>query len=174
MLIIQAVLVNTAVAATFTVNQTADTQDVSPGDGLCADASGDCTVRAALEEANGLAGTDDIDIPAGVYTLSPYISADFEITESVNVTGAGQGVTVIESTGYWTLLNVTATATGVTLTSLSLDGTGSPLYYGYAGVLTTRARSTSTTSRSPAAGWTTRPPPTTADRTRAASTTPGP
>jgi CSLREA domain-containing protein len=36
----------------FTVNSTADTVDANPGDGLCADSKGQCTLRAAIEESN--------------------------------------------------------------------------------------------------------------------------
>jgi CSLREA domain-containing protein len=36
----------------FTVNSTADTVDANPGDGLCADSNGQCTLRAAIQESN--------------------------------------------------------------------------------------------------------------------------
>ena len=36
----------------FTVNSTADTIDANPGDALCADSSGRCTLRAAIQESN--------------------------------------------------------------------------------------------------------------------------
>src|SRR5690348_18498020 len=36
----------------FTVNTTADAHDAHPGDGICADAAGKCTLRAAIEEAD--------------------------------------------------------------------------------------------------------------------------
>ena len=36
----------------FTVNSTADTSDAAPGNGVCNDGSGNCTVRAAIQEAN--------------------------------------------------------------------------------------------------------------------------
>jgi len=36
----------------FTVNSTADTIDANPGDGLCADSNGQCTLRAAIQESN--------------------------------------------------------------------------------------------------------------------------
>ena len=44
--------------------------DANPSDGLCADITGDCTLRAAVQEANALEGADTISIPAGVYTLT--------------------------------------------------------------------------------------------------------
>jgi len=50
-------------AATFTVNNPVDdanAHDAAPGNGICADAFGACTLRAALEESNALAGTDTI------------------------------------------------------------------------------------------------------------------
>jgi CSLREA domain-containing protein len=45
-------------AHTFVVDNTADTADATPGDVLCADAEGHCTLRAAMTEANALAGDD--------------------------------------------------------------------------------------------------------------------
>lgn len=36
----------------FVVNSTADNGDASPGDGVCADGNGNCTFRAAVQEAN--------------------------------------------------------------------------------------------------------------------------
>jgi CSLREA domain-containing protein len=39
-------------AKVFTVNSTVDSVDSSAGDGACADASGRCTLRAAIEEVN--------------------------------------------------------------------------------------------------------------------------
>jgi CSLREA domain-containing protein len=41
-----------ATAAVFTVNSAADAPDANPGSGGCVTASGACTLRAALEEAN--------------------------------------------------------------------------------------------------------------------------
>lgn len=57
-------------AATFTVNSTADAVDAALGDGVCATAGGQCTLRAAIQEANALAGADTITLPAGTYILT--------------------------------------------------------------------------------------------------------
>lgn len=65
--------VDTAAAATFTVDSTADAADANPGNGACATAQGDCTLRAALEEANLNRGPDTVafDIPGtGVQTIN--------------------------------------------------------------------------------------------------------
>src|SRR4051812_9092837 len=48
-------------AAAFTVNSLGDTNDAAPSDGACADSSGACTLRAAIQEANSLAGDDTIN-----------------------------------------------------------------------------------------------------------------
>ena len=62
-------------AASFTVRSVADTADASPGDGLCEDGSGDCTLRAAIEEVNALGGsghTISFSIPGPApHTISP-------------------------------------------------------------------------------------------------------
>ena len=46
---------------TFTVTNAGDTPDAAPGDGTCADSSGNCTLRAAMNEAEYLKGDDRIE-----------------------------------------------------------------------------------------------------------------
>ena len=55
---------------TFTVNTTSDTVDKNPGDGVCADINNQCSLRAAIMEANAFPGTDTIMVPNGTYTLT--------------------------------------------------------------------------------------------------------
>jgi len=57
-----------AVDVTVTVDSVGDTPDAAPGDGLCSDAAGVCTLRAAIEETEALPGNDSIAfaIPGGV------------------------------------------------------------------------------------------------------------
>jgi CSLREA domain-containing protein len=43
-------------SADFVVNMTTDIVDAAPGDGVCATAEGECSLRAAVQEANALAG----------------------------------------------------------------------------------------------------------------------
>lgn len=47
--------------STYTVTVTSDGADAMPGDDICADNSGDCTLRAAIDEANAHAGADIIN-----------------------------------------------------------------------------------------------------------------
>jgi CSLREA domain-containing protein len=85
-----------ALAATFTVNSTNDTVDASLGNGVCADSAGDCSLRAAVMEANADPGTADvITISAGTYTLTltgnnedNSETGDLDILGPVTITGA--------------------------------------------------------------------------------------
>ena len=115
-----------AFAATFVVNSTADEIDLVPGDSQCLAESGNCTLRAAIMEANALSGADIIDLtaindPASPITLTiegvdetfvetapgvpepceAVIEAnaaigDLDITEDLEIFGAGPGLTVIQ------------------------------------------------------------------------------
>ena len=85
-------------AATFTVDITAD---AVPGDGICATAAGACSLRAAVQEANALAGPDTIDLPAGTYVLTlagpaedAGASGDLDVHDTLTITGAGAATTM--------------------------------------------------------------------------------
>lgn len=60
---------------TFSVNTRNDAPDMAVGDGICSDLSGNCTLRAAIQEANANIGFHDIiqfNIPSiGVQTILP-------------------------------------------------------------------------------------------------------
>jgi CSLREA domain-containing protein len=49
-----------AAAESFEVNSTADAPDLLPGDATCLTAGGKCTLRAAIEQANGSEGEFDV------------------------------------------------------------------------------------------------------------------
>jgi CSLREA domain-containing protein len=61
-----------AFATDFTVNSFSDAVDKTPGDGTCevTGSGGDCTLRAAIMEANAHPGADSISVPAGTYELT--------------------------------------------------------------------------------------------------------
>lgn len=91
-------------AATFTVNTTNDTVDATPGDGICADAASACSLRAAISEANALAGNDTITLPAGDYTQTLVAAnedlnagGDFDFTSNITINGAGAATTNIQA-----------------------------------------------------------------------------
>ena len=54
-----------AALATLSVNSTGDPSDANAGNGICADSTGACTLRAAIQEANALAGADTITFSIG-------------------------------------------------------------------------------------------------------------
>jgi uncharacterized repeat protein (TIGR01451 family) len=54
----------------ITVDSMLDAVDTSVGDSQCDDGAGNCTLRAAVMEANAVSGADTIILPAGVYTLT--------------------------------------------------------------------------------------------------------
>lgn len=61
---------------THVVTSLDDAADANPGDGICADAFGNCTLRAALEEANASTGVDTVTfeiLGGGPYVISPFI-----------------------------------------------------------------------------------------------------
>ncbi len=86
--------------AVLGVTTTADTADVAPGDGTCADADGACSLRAAVQEANALAGPDTISLDAATYALTVSGAAedgaatgDLDVTGDLTLTGAS-GTTI--------------------------------------------------------------------------------
>jgi len=113
-------------ALTFVVNSTADEADAAPGDAVCLSEGGNCTLRAAIMEANEFPGADIIDLtaindPASPITLTlegvdetfvdaepgaeaPCVASieanaaigDLDITEDLEIFGAGPGLTVIQ------------------------------------------------------------------------------
>lgn len=81
-------------AATLTVNDAGDTSDATPGDGICATAGGVCTLRAAIEEANALAGADNIHFNIGgggaVTINKSVVNPDITVTSEVHIDGYTQ------------------------------------------------------------------------------------
>lgn len=80
-------------AAEFNVNDTADADDNNAGDGICATIMGACTLRAAISEANSLAGADTIILPSGIYNTSSSLS----ITSAITISGEITGTTIVDA-----------------------------------------------------------------------------
>ena len=89
-------------AAILAVDNTADlaaSGDVS--DGVCDAGAGECTLRAAVQEANGSEGADVITLTAATYTLTipgptedAALTGDLDVTEDVTINGAATGTTI--------------------------------------------------------------------------------
>ena len=114
-------------AQSFTVDSTADDIDAAPGDGVCATATGGCTLRAAVQEANALAGPDAISLPAGTFTLSiagagesAGATGDLDITGDLTIAGAGLGATVIDAAALDRAFDVVDGAATVRISHMTL------------------------------------------------------
>ncbi|CAG0968413.1 hypothetical protein ANRL3_01334 [Anaerolineae bacterium] len=121
--------------ATFTVNSTTDAVDAAPGNGVCATVGSVCTLRAAIQEANALAGDDTIIVPAGTYTLTiagagedAATTGDLDITSNLIINGGGAGITIINANWVDRVLHVTGVfavnISGVTITHGNASGGG--------------------------------------------------
>lgn len=116
-------------STTILVNSTADATDVLPGDGICETAAGNgvCTLRAAIQEANALTGTDEITLPAGLYNLTlagssedGALSGDLDVTDSLILNGSGQASTVVDGNGLDRVFHIHS-AISVTLNGLTMQ-----------------------------------------------------
>lgn len=100
----------------FLVDLTAgDSPDLLPGDGLCADAGGRCSIRAAIEEANASTSHDTIRLPAGYVRVNSQLT----ITGDVEIIGGGMRNTQISAEYLNRVLFVAPTGV-VTLSDLTL------------------------------------------------------
>lgn len=116
---------------TITVNTNVDTVDVNPGDGIAADASGNVSLRAAIMEANALAGDDVIVVPEDIYLLTrsgvgedAARTGDLDITDNtgnLTIRGAGAGLTIINGGGLDRVFHIIA-GTTVTLEGMTITG----------------------------------------------------
>lgn len=108
-------------AATFKVNQREDAPDINPGDGICSaglttinpkteqirERLANCTLRAAIMEANALPGADKILLGWGKYPLTRAgygaetagYSGDLDIVDKLQIEGQGKNRTIIDATG---------------------------------------------------------------------------
>lgn len=119
----------------ITVNSFSDAVDANPGDGVCATATGVCTLRAAIQEANALPGDDVIILRTGIYTLSILgrnednsATGDLDIRSNIAIRGAGSDVTTITAAQIdriFHLLSGTILIEGVTLSNGLADGISS-------------------------------------------------
>ncbi len=83
----------TAWAAAFVVDSAKDLPDLVAGDGSCLTEEGDCTLRAAVQEANALAGDDSITLGAG---RARVIGGALVITENLSIAGEAMDRSAIQ------------------------------------------------------------------------------
>ena len=108
-----------AATLTFAVTTTADAPDAQPGDGVCAALDGQCTLRAAVQEANAQpsGSTITVSVPSGTYALS--LGALALISNTIVISGAGPRTTVLDAQAHSQVVTVGSKAraalVGVTL-----------------------------------------------------------
>lgn len=116
-------------AATLTVNSNIDAVDLSPGDGVCSSSAAAtlCTLRAAVQESNALAGADTIVLPAMDVTLTipgrgedRGGTGDLDFTGEVVLRGAGAQATRIDAGRLDRVLHVLPGAS-VSIESLTIQ-----------------------------------------------------
>lgn len=114
--------------AIYTVNSTADAPDADPLDGIARTASGDCTLRAAVMQAN-YSGGGTIILPAGTYTITRVgyddnaIAGDLDISADLVIQGAGSGVTIVDGNGSVThdrVFQILSTVQNLTLSGMTI------------------------------------------------------
>ncbi len=84
-------------AAAFTVNNNGDTNDSTAGNSICADSSGNCTLRAAIQEANALSSNDEIyfSLPtASTITLNSILGV-IPISGTLAIYGSGANQVIV-------------------------------------------------------------------------------
>lgn len=105
-----------APATTFTVDSTASTPDAMPGDGICDDGTGRCTLAAAFAELAPCGGTIDLAVQgtiAGDFSGPPFAYAGCAV--DVRLTGPGADrLTIAGSLDF--PMGATATVSGLTVT----------------------------------------------------------
>ena len=121
--------------ASFTVNSLLDSADINPGDGVCDSDAGApvvCTLRAAIQEANALAGADSISFSVtGTITLATVLPA---ITQQVTITGTTTGVLLQPQVainansleGLWFSSTATSTSSNSSVSGLAIRNTVNP------------------------------------------------
>jgi len=108
-----------AATLTFQVTTTTDAPDASPGDGICADAAGQCTLRAAVQEADAQPSGSAITIlvPAGTFPLKLGVLS--LTANTIAVQGASGGATTVNGRNASQVFNVSPAAS-VTLGQLTI------------------------------------------------------
>ncbi|MCC5951131.1 MAG: S8 family serine peptidase [Acidimicrobiia bacterium] len=113
-----------------TVNSTVDAPAAAAGDGVCeaTAGAGDCTLRAAIDEANALEGRALVRLPAGDYPLTlagdddTNALGDLDVSGQVTILGPGR----VDAAGVDRAFDVTGSLTlaGTAVLGGTVDGDG--------------------------------------------------
>lgn len=125
----------------FYVNTTDDAYDASLGDGICKTSLNNCSLRAAIAEANLMEELEAdviIDLPPGVYSLfystsgGAHLYIARESIWPVTIRGSGSDQTIIEGNGSARIFNIKYTAV---LKDMTIQHGQQHQLYGYGGAI---------------------------------------
>jgi len=117
----------TLATGAYTVNTTTDAVDANIGNGVCATSSGECSLRAAIQEANASFAAETITLPAGTYKLTiegdneeSAVTGDLDILSTITIQGSGSSVSTVDGNGIDRVFDVRESGVleivGVTIT----------------------------------------------------------
>ncbi len=92
--------------------------DLNPGDTLCADSGGNCTLRAAVVEANALAIPVIVHVPAGTYNFP--VTGELSVSSNLTLIGADKLTTILNGQNLTGILSV-ADNSFLTLSKMTLS-----------------------------------------------------
>ena len=128
--LVVSLLLTRADAANFTVTTTSDGADAAIN-GVCDTGTGNCTLRAALQEANAAVDPDMITVPAGTYLLSvpdaDDLDVDLDLANPVTIVGAGPSATIVDAQNGGRVFDASASAT---IAQLTIRGGNNEVYGG--------------------------------------------
>ena len=136
----RAMRVDTGLAAiTVTVDTTADTIDANLADGLCADVNGNCSLRAAIMQANMVDAGSVITVPEGIYILSIprnteandfstslASEGDLDLLREMTIKGAGANKTIINANQQDSVFEISWPGELVTIQALTATNGNRP------------------------------------------------
>ena len=108
-------------ATTFTVNSVGDGADSNTSDSVCNDGAGNCTLRAAVQQANATAGADTINFQLGTGVQTIVLGTSLpDVTDPVVIDGTSQP-------GYagTPLVELNGTNAGAVTAALNINAGGS-------------------------------------------------
>ncbi len=115
-------LSQSAMALTFTVDNTGDGSDAAAGNGVCDTGGAVCTLRAAIEEANARASGDTIDFGVGAATVTVGSSLSVAVGNFTLQNSSGNAVGLDGNNGAYDILTVSGD-------NLTIDGNDNLYFY---------------------------------------------
>lgn len=131
-------------AATFTVDSLFQAPDNVPGDGICATFGGECSLQAAIDEAEALAGSDTIVLVSGAtYTLAGACAGTCtaenalpDVTTTVVITGNGATLSLAGGSTRFFKVSGNLTLNSLSMTGATASYPGSAVYVDAGGTVT--------------------------------------